>query len=557
MLLVFPEAESGRPASERRLRPIRRLAFILGCWALIPVGRVDAAPHFALVAGPVATQKQGLPGWKVAVVNAKLDPGEQVRTGVSANATILFDDDSRIELGPNATFAIAENAPGRISIKLPIGFLRALISKVAGRQFQIKTPTAVCSVRGTEFTVDVNQEGHTNVQMFSGLLAVADGLGNEALIKDKQRVTVTDRGIGPVTGGDNKQTRADQRGERLKANARREIGFDMSKEQIQSIAASQAKKAVYEQGKAIIDVNGNRVRIEEYIIRPSPTDFKLVVLNDRANSFNYFWYHGTFNTALPDDISIAFRQLPGCVNSACQYFLTGFDTGRSNTIDNMLEVSAGGHPVDVNNDGVAADAVTAVFDSKTDQFVSLNVPNPGGAGNQSFFQTLYDYNKLTFDGVPHNGWSPSGGVVSVLNGGAGIQNMGGDIDSTKVANDMSSNASIVAGGVFAPATLTTVQTPPGCGPPDCTYNEAGVEHSVIYSANTGAGTWEKYDSYVISDEGKVANTADFAGATTGTAFKQVLLNFNFEQIVTASEFNGRSIDIAVAPKIFIQSGLIQ
>ena len=53
------------------------------------------------------------------------------------------------------------------------------------------------------------------------------------------------------------------------------------------------------------------------------------------------------------------------------------------------------------------------------------------------------------------------------------------------------------------------------------------------------------------------HTADFAGATTGTAFKQVLLNFNFEQIVTASEFNGRSIDIAVAPKIFIQSGLIQ
>ncbi|OYV25043.1 MAG: hypothetical protein B7Z82_08930 [Halothiobacillus sp. 20-54-6] len=37
----------------------------------------------------------------------------------------------------------------------------------------------------------------------------------------------------------------------------------------------------------MIDVNGNRVRIEEYIIRPTPTDFKLVVLNGRADRFDY------------------------------------------------------------------------------------------------------------------------------------------------------------------------------------------------------------------------------------------------------------------------------
>jgi hypothetical protein len=36
-----------------------------------------------------------------------------------------------------------------------------------------------------------------------------------------------------------------------------------------------------------------------------------------------------------------------------------------------------------------------------------------------------------------------------------------------------------------------------------------------------------------------------------------LLHWNFETIVTASEFQGRKIDLAVEPKIFIESGLIQ
>jgi hypothetical protein len=85
-------------------------------------------------------------------------------------------------------------------------------------------------------------------------------------------------------------------------------------------------------------------------------------------------------------------------------------------------------------------------------------------------------------------------------------------------------------------------------------------HSVVYRSNNVdpalATIWDKFDSYIISDEGKIANTSDFANTRTGASFKQVLLNWNFQTIVTASEFNGRKIDLAVEPKIFIESGLI-
>jgi hypothetical protein len=84
-----------------------------------------------------------------------------------------------------------------------------------------------------------------------------------------------------------------------------------------------------------------------------------------------------------------------------------------------------------------------------------------------------------------------------------------------------------------------------------------VFHDVVYASNLDQSIWEKYDSYVISDEGKIARTSDFsATGFSGTNFKQALLGWNFQTIVTASEFQGRKIDLVVEPKIFIQSGLI-
>ena len=66
---------------------------------------------------------------------------------------------------------------------------------------------------------------------------------------------------------------------------------------------------------------------------------KLVVLNERDSRFDYFFYHGTFNQALPADMSVALRQISGCIGALCQYNLISYRTGRSNTVDNMLEVT--------------------------------------------------------------------------------------------------------------------------------------------------------------------------------------------------------------------------
>lgn len=483
--------------------------------------------------------------------------GDQLRTLKGAKVTLAFDDGSKVELGPNSNFTLEESATEGNSMRLSLGGLKAFVQHMAGRRFEVHTPTAVCAVRGTEFEVGVNAKGGTSIQMFSGILAVGDHRGNETMIRDHESLSVTDRGLGPVQGR-RAEGPASSIKAKLKSLAKAEVGLQMSKEAVQAAAAAEAMNAIYKEGKAIIDVSGQRVRIEQYIIRPTPDSFKLVVLDTRANRFDYFYYRGVFNQNLPDDLSVALRMLPGCIGSACPFFLKSFDTGRSNTRDNMLEVAAGGHQVDVNNDGYDKDAVTAAFDSNNNNFVAINVGAPGvntkpvaqgGDGtlrNSPFFQTIYNFNTLTFNGVPHNGWAAINPLVDIANTGPT------QIDSTRVRLDVNNPATLTAANL---PTLTTVQNPPGCAPPNCTYTEAGLIHQVVYSSNAN-GQWDKFDSYIISDEGKVATTADFAGANTGSSYKTTLLKWNFEQIVTASEFGGRTIDLAVSPKLFIQSGLI-
>jgi hypothetical protein len=89
-----------------------------------------------------------------------------------------------------------------------------------------------------------------------------------------------------------------------------------------------------------------------------------------------------------------------------------------------------------------------------------------------------------------------------------------------------------------------------------TYPDPGRLHQRIYESYED-GSYISWDNYLISDEGRVADGRDFAGAASGSAFRARLLDFNFEQVITATEFGGRDIDLVVAPKMLIQAGMLR
>lgn len=465
-------------------------------------------------------------------------PGTEVRTGRSSRAVLTFDDRSRVEIGPNSVYVLEDGGANRASMRFNLGAMRAWVNKTLSQRFTVRTPTAVASVRGTEFGVTVQQNGSTNIDLFKGILGVSDNKGGETELQAGQKIQVDSQGLGSVKSlGEDKGTSS---GDKTREALKREVGLDMSKEEVQAAAAIEQKNAIYKEGKALVDVNGHRVRLEDYIIRASANSFKLVVLNERVDRFDYFYYTGNFNKPLPDDISVALRQIQGQAVTAPEYFLTSYETGRSNTVDNVKEVATGGHLVNVNNNGDSTDDVTSYFDPGTDSVVSITAATP-------YFKTIFDNYDLTFNGVSHHSWATNvGAYVPTLDGnGNPVYN---PANTTGAQRDAHLNFTDV----------TSLVAPPNCATVEaCTWSPTpGKFHDSIYLESGDGLTWEKFDNYIINDEGQVANVSDFSGITSGSAFKRLLLNWNYQQVITASEFNGRKIDLVFEPKVLIQSGLI-
>jgi len=200
---------------------------------------------------------------------------------------------------------------------------------------------------------------------------------------------------------------------------------------------------------------------------------------------------------------------------------------------------------------IELNVAAAAFDPQVDGIVRIAVPNPDvGAlsGNQSFWSTLYQTYTLNFNGIPHTSWTPAGGAPAFVAANAllglptGIRNYNGDIARVDVVNCIGpgcNNGSVCADNEH------------------CTFNpQPGKEQFNVYRENLTSTIWDKHENYIISDEGKIADSSAFAGATSGASFKSLLMKWNYQQIVTASEFGGRKIDLAVSPKILIESGLI-
>ena len=128
--------------------------------------------------------------------------------------------------------------------------------------------------------------------------------------------------------------------------ARHEVGLDMSRNPgDRGGRARAAHGRLHRRQGSLIDANGNRVRLEEYIVRPQPNEFKLVVLNERASGLDYFFYAGTFNQNLPADLSVALRDLGGTYGTtAPTYYLDLLSNGPVQHAGILILDSAAGGP---------------------------------------------------------------------------------------------------------------------------------------------------------------------------------------------------------------------
>jgi tetratricopeptide (TPR) repeat protein len=157
-----------------------------------------------MVQGKVEVRDQTTGVWRIAAAQQPLKAGDSVRTGESSQMALLVKDKTQVRLNQLSSFQIkqAGDANGGTSLELTggrmwaqakqftVGLLRATTSLISQqRKLVVTTPTATIGIRGTDWEVNVGDDGATVVSVFSGEVAVANDLG-EVSVGPSEQATV-------------------------------------------------------------------------------------------------------------------------------------------------------------------------------------------------------------------------------------------------------------------------------------------------------------------------------------------------------------------------------
>lgn len=133
-------------------------------------------------------------------LNETVGIGDELVTDANSEATIQTSDGSTVHVYPDSRVIFTEPSFGLADfLHLIFGSIKVHVEKLSGRPnpHSMTTPTAVIAVRGTTFSVFVDDTDATLVAVDEGLVAVSNRAdrANEVLLRPGQRTWV--RGIQP------------------------------------------------------------------------------------------------------------------------------------------------------------------------------------------------------------------------------------------------------------------------------------------------------------------------------------------------------------------------
>jgi hypothetical protein len=151
------------------------LVLCLSYWLFGFVAFADAA-SLVEVKGVVQTRQEDERQWKLAHLNQLLWRKHRLRTGAGSSARLLFFDVSSVDLGENTEVSIVNIAKRRggsavdVVLKTWVGntVVRAVRFVDPSSTFRVDTPNASTVVRGARFTVQVAEDGTTQIDLEEG-----------------------------------------------------------------------------------------------------------------------------------------------------------------------------------------------------------------------------------------------------------------------------------------------------------------------------------------------------------------------------------------------------
>lgn len=140
-------------------------------------------------------------------MSSALKPGDMVSTGKNSLCTLKYSDGSNVEIRASSKIVVGnESVPGSSYVSLISGVVHGKFAKMQkGGGNKVYTPTAVCAIRGTEFTIAASDSGDSRVQLEEGKLQIRNPYGQVNINENEN----TDMGIAARPKSDRKTRNID------------------------------------------------------------------------------------------------------------------------------------------------------------------------------------------------------------------------------------------------------------------------------------------------------------------------------------------------------------
>jgi hypothetical protein len=177
------------------------LILCLGSWLFGFVAFADAASLVELK-GIVQTRHEDETQWEPAHLNQLLSRRHRVRTGTGSSARLLFFDVSTVDLDEETEVTVAQVSRRRggdaIDVLLKVWFGKTAVRAVRfvdpSSSFRVDTPTASTVVRGARFTMQVAEDGTTQIDVEEGQAEV-EVQGDTVVLVMGERITLEPDGL--------------------------------------------------------------------------------------------------------------------------------------------------------------------------------------------------------------------------------------------------------------------------------------------------------------------------------------------------------------------------
>lgn len=511
------------------------------------------------LAGTVEAKVDRGSDWVPASKDMQIAEGGAVRTGADGAAVLLMPNKSRIWLKDSSGLEIEQRKTLASRLSLLFGNMKVRVPHLMRKErFEVRTPAAVCAVRGTEFTVDTSAEGAMELKVLYGEVKlnftvppvkgpaevrVPQGRflkleekgkpASQALLTKEQEYRALENwnpGLPP-------EERMAEIIEKENSRAQIEEFAKVTSGAEQQVKAfiSTAKESDLEAGRTLNDVHGNLVRVEQRLIRPDPQTLQFFNIVKRPTYKNYSYSSAASAQLDGQGNPFGFAYNGGAVTDRLDMFQINlkFDKALPQRIEEW--------PSFFNDNAIKPSYMTTVAANRTDRAGIFFVAE--GWKYEAARDELINNANVVGAGIGNDEDVIITGVLAGADAVAGLNK----ISRLEIADAGSGALNYTGtdligrvGGVDGRVVWAQRETTPPAGGNlvpgyDKDANDVGSDQLWKFSADPyrvgGGGTkiWLARESYVIGNSGGIRNTADF---TSSGSDPFTILKENAAQVIT-------------------------